>query len=203
MEEVWKDVIGYENLYQVSNLGRVKSLPKIDLRGHLRNEKILHMFITKQGYCQLGLHKDGKEQKHLVHQLVAQAFIPNPNNYPIVNHKKEFEKDNNCVDNLEWCTYSYNAKYGTYQERRIKSVNFKERSKNIDYKNIQKHRRKKVYQYDKNLNLVNEFESVLKTGDFGFKPNEVSQCCNKVNHRKTHKGYIWSFNKIEVQTMTC
>ena len=195
MEEVWKDVVGYESLYQVSNLERIKSLPKIDLRGHLRNEKILCMFTTKQGYQQLGLHKEGKEHKYLVHQLVAQAFIPNPHNYPIVNHKKEFEKTNNRVDNLEWCTYSYNANYGTNQERRLKNTDFKEKVKRIDYKNMQKHRRKKVYQYDKDLNLVKEWNSILETKELGFHTGEVSRCCNKKS--KTHHGYTWSFDRLE------
>jgi hypothetical protein len=202
MEEVWKCVKDYEGLYRVSNLGRVKSLSKIDLRGHLRNEKILKLRTTKQGYSQVGLHKDGKETKFLVHQLVAKAFIPNPNNYPIINHKKEFEKSNNTIDNLEWCTYKYNANYGTYQERRIKSIDFTQRTKNIDYENMQKCRRKKVYQY-KGTELIKEWNSILETKKFGFQPSQVSECCNKVKGFKTHRGYTWSFNKLEIEQLTC
>lgn len=118
MEVVWKDVRGYEGIYQVSNYGEVLRLRSLDSRGHLRNSKILKQTKTKDGYMQLGLHKNGKEQKVLVHQLVAMAFLDNPNNYVEVNHKDE-NKQNNSVSNLEWCNHKYNANYGTSQARRI------------------------------------------------------------------------------------
>lgn len=118
MEVVWKDVRGYEGIYQVSNCGEVLRLRSLDSRGHLRNSKILKQTKTKDGYMQLGLHKNGKEQKVLVHQLVAMAFLDNPNNYVEVNHKDE-NKQNNSVSNLEWCNHKYNANYGTSQARRI------------------------------------------------------------------------------------
>lgn len=118
MEVVWKDVRGYEGIYQVSNYGEVLRLRSLDSRGHLRNSKILKQTKTKDGYMQLGLHKNGKEQKVLVHQLVAMVFLDNPNNYVEVNHKDE-NKQNNSVSNLEWCNHKYNANYGTSQARRI------------------------------------------------------------------------------------
>lgn len=118
MEVVWKDVMGYEGIYQVSNYGEVLRLRSLDSRGHLRNSKILKQTKTKDGYMQLGLHKNGKEQKVLVHQLVAMVFLDNPNNYVEVNHKDE-NKQNNSVSNLEWCNHKYNANYGTSQARRI------------------------------------------------------------------------------------
>lgn len=118
MEVVWKDVRGYEGIYQVSSCGEVLRLRSLDSRGHLRNSKILKQTKTKDGYMQLGLHKNGKEQKVLVHQLVAAAFLDNPNNYVEVNHKDE-NKQNNSVSNLEWCNHKYNANYGTSQARRI------------------------------------------------------------------------------------
>ena len=111
-KEEWRDVIGYEGLYQVSNLGRVKSLPKYsNSKGYpeLRKEKILKPYITGKyrNYCTVRFI-DKKAYK--VHRLVALAFIPNPNNYPIVNHKDE-NAANNRADNLEWCTNAYNVKY--------------------------------------------------------------------------------------------
>lgn len=112
-EEIWKDIVGYEGLYQVSNLGNVKSLQRLektkDGKSRIRNGRI--MKFSKSQYYQLDLCKNGFITKYSVHRLVAQAFIPNPNNYPCINHKDE-NKLNNTVENLEWCTYSYNSRYG-------------------------------------------------------------------------------------------
>ena len=102
MNEEWRDIPGYEGLYQVSNLGRVKSLEKIDARGWHRKEKILVQIDNMHGYYQLMLYKNKNKKKISVHRLVALAFIPNPNNYPCVNHKDE-NPSNNCIENLEWC----------------------------------------------------------------------------------------------------
>lgn len=113
MEEIWKP-IGYEG-YEVSNLGRVKS-HKYDKE----NGRIMKPYHDTKGYLQIDLPLDGRKRQnriHLfVHRLVAQAFIPNPDNLPQVNHK-DANKDNNCVDNLEWCTNEYNSRYGTKSER--------------------------------------------------------------------------------------
>ena len=113
--EIWRDIKGYEGLYQVSNLGRVKSLERyVKGKDGLRLVKEIIMSISvcrTNGYFKVILHKDGKQKRYQVHRLVAEAFIPNPDNLPIVNHKDE-NKINNCVWNLEWCTYSYNLTYG-------------------------------------------------------------------------------------------
>lgn len=127
MKEVWKDIKDYEGLYQVSNLGRVKSLPRkrvTPTKGtYYSVEKILKPGITDRGYQQVALCKDSKLKRCLIHRLVAQTFIPNSNNYPEVNHKDE-NKVNNVVENLEWCTSKYNANYGTRKERlKEKSIN--------------------------------------------------------------------------------
>lgn len=107
--EEWKDVPNYEGLYQVSNLGRIKSLR--DKNGKAR-EKILKLKLSKFGYYQICLCKNGKQKWYFVHRLVALAFIPNPNNLPQINHIDE-NKTNNYVENLEWCTSKYNSNYGT------------------------------------------------------------------------------------------
>ena len=118
MCEIWKDIAGFENSYMVSNLGNIKSKERSVIvndnpvyERHLK-EKILKPELTR-GYYTVGLHKDGKLIKlAYVHRLVAEAFLPNPNNLPQINHKDENPK-NNCVDNLEWCTCNYNNNYGT------------------------------------------------------------------------------------------
>ena len=115
MVETWKDIKGYEGLYQISNLGRIKSLrKKIKNNGAFgkrkiitKNEKIVSSYKNKDGYSVVQLYKNNKRKLKLVHRLVAEAFIPNPNNYPYVNHK-DGNKANNCVDNLEWCNNSMN-----------------------------------------------------------------------------------------------
>jgi len=134
MEEIWKDISGYEGLYQVSNLGRVRSLDR--LSHYIRNGnpeaklfkgRIMKQSHTTDGYLMIYLRKGGKDKYYSVHRLVAQAFIPNPENLPFVNHKDEV-KDNNCVDNLEWCTHIYNCNYGTAIERMRQKVTGKHKN---------------------------------------------------------------------------
>jgi hypothetical protein len=106
MEE-WKPIKDYENLYEVSNLGRIKSLERISLQKHLLPEKILKTAKNKYGYLKVTLHKNYKQKVVNVHRIVAETFIPNPHNLPCVNHI-DGNKENNCVDNLEWCTIQEN-----------------------------------------------------------------------------------------------
>lgn len=133
MKEVWKDIKDYEGLYQVSNLGRVKSLPRkrvTPTKGtYYSAEKILKPDITGHGYLQVTLCRDSKLKKCLIHRLVAQTFIPNLNDYPEVNHKDE-NKINNVLENLEWCTSKYNANYGTRKER-LKEKNIDKPGKKV------------------------------------------------------------------------
>ncbi len=116
-EEVWKDIAGYEGIYKVSNLGNIKSFRK-------NKETVLKPYTTSQGYKQARLFKDGKSKGFFVHRLVAQAFLPNPESLPCINHKNEV-KDDNRLENLEWCSYKYNSNYGTSKQR-ISSANRKE-----------------------------------------------------------------------------
>lgn len=118
MEEIWKS-FGYED-YKVSNFGRIKSYKYDKEHG-----KIMKPYKDTKGYLQIDLQLDGRKRqnrKHFaVHRLVAQAFIPNPDNLPQVNHKDE-NKENNHIDNLEWCTNEYNATYGTHVERVMEKI---------------------------------------------------------------------------------
>lgn len=116
MSELWKNIEGYENIYQVSELGRVKRLAGV---GCL-SERLLKPIKDKDGYLKVFLYKSGKRKFLFIHRLVAQAFIPNTNNFPEVNHKNE-DKSNNKPNNLEWCTSKYNINYGHHNDSSAKS----------------------------------------------------------------------------------
>lgn len=109
--EKWLDVVGYEGLYEVSNYGRVRSV---------YTKRVLSPGLS-QGYFYVALYKDKKRSNKQVHRLVAEAFIPNPNNFPIINHKDEV-KTNNMVENLEWCSYAYNNTYNGLAVKRGDSL---------------------------------------------------------------------------------
>ena len=176
MEEVWKDIEGYEGLYQVSNKGNVKSLKN----NKTKKEKILKHSIVK-GYLQVILCKDKTIKGFKIHRLVSQAFIENPNNYPCVNHKDECST-NNSVENLEWCTQKYNINFGTRNERTSeKLINRNDKSK-------------QVYQYTKDGKLIAVWKSTRECQRNGFNHGSVSSCCN--GKLKTHKGYIWSYTPL-------
>lgn len=106
-KETWKPVVGYEGLYEVSSEGRVRNV---------KTGRILKPGNNGRGYLYVCLYKNGAVKNHCLHRLVAQAFIQNPNKLPEVNHKDEIRTNNN-LDNLEWCTYKYNANYGTRNEK--------------------------------------------------------------------------------------
>ena len=127
IKEIWRDIEGYESLYQVSNFGRVKSL---NYR-HTCKEKLLKAHKDKDGYLRVNLYKEGKKKTYGIHRLVAQAFIPNPDNLPQVNHKDE-DKSNNRLDNLEWCSAEYNVNYGSRTKRMAESkTNYPKFSKQV------------------------------------------------------------------------
>ena len=129
IEEIWRDVVGFEGVYQVSNTGivrriypnKTKTLKQCKAGGR-----------TNKEYLYVNMSAKGKYRSSSVHRLVAEAFIPNPEGLPQVNHKDE-DKFNNCVDNLEWCTASYNNRYGTKIARGVESQK-KSQSKHFDKK---------------------------------------------------------------------
>lgn len=131
--EIWKDVIGYEDIYQISNLGRLKALPRVwysGKNGCVKKEKpeqIMKCRLAKNtGYCLVKLIKNGNEKHVYIHRLVAEAFIPNPNNLPQVNHK-DGNKENNCVSNLEWVTAKENIIHAEKMKFRKPRKEYKEK----------------------------------------------------------------------------
>lgn len=186
--EVWKDVVGYEGLYQVSNMGRVKSVKRVVNSTNPKqswktiNERILKpSSYGKPPKCggirhlDVVLYRKGKQKTEKVHRLVAMAFIPNPNNYPIINHKDE-NPSNNCADNLEWCTHQYNSNYGTRKECWLKSFPTTP-----------------VLQYSIQGRLIAQFKSVA---DAAASVNVSSSLIYKVcSGNECHQvaGYVWRF----------
>lgn len=138
IKEIWKDIKEYEGLYQVSNLGKIRSLDRAvrkNYNKYVSKGKILKQEI-RNTYYTVQLNKEGKRKVFQVHRLVAQAFIPNYNNYPIVNHIDE-NPVNNMVENLEWCTQKYNvchSKWKMYCTKNTK-VSSKTNEKYINIKN--------------------------------------------------------------------
>lgn len=179
--EVWKDIRGYEGFYQSSTFGRVRSLDRWVKcpNGSIRccKGKILKPVTNKYGYLKVGLWKNGKVKNFLVHRLVAEAFLPNPENLPCVNHKDE-NKLNNNVNNLEFCDCKYNINFGTRTEKVI--------AKNTNGKLS-----KKVLQYTLDGQFVREWKSIRECGRNGFIQQAVAACCQ--GKRKKHKDFIWKY----------
>ena len=168
-KEIWKDIKDYEGLYMVSNWGRVKSLPR---NGTVKYARILKPGTNRYGYLFVNLSKNGIIKTYLVHRLVAEAFLDNPDNLPQINHKDE-DKTNNHVNNLEWCDAKYNTNFGTCIERRSKKKS------------------KTVLQYDLEGNFIREWPSTMECERNGYKNTGISQCC--LGKQKTHKGFIWKY----------
>ena len=182
MDEVYKDIEGYEGLYQVSNLGNVKSL--VNNKGVAR-EKILKTAISN-GYKIVMLYRNKTRKTYLVHRLVAQAFIENNNNYPCINHKDEC-KINNSVENIEWCTNKYNSNFGTRNARARKA---------ISKANTNNPKISKAVGAFKNGELVLTFPSTREARRQGFCQFSVSACCRNCYIRdgnNVYRGFEWRY----------
>lgn len=186
MKEIWKDILGLEGLFQISNLGRVKSLAR-DIVIH-KKEKILKTIKPKSNsscqYEHIPLGYNKKQKDILIHRELAKAFIPIPDelkDIPIedlyVNHKDE-NKFNNSLDNLEWCTASYNVNYGTAKNRQILTQQLTHPCN------------KPVQQYDKNGNLIAEYISMRDASrKTGIPHPNICDCIK--GRKKTAGGFIW------------
>ena len=188
MKEEWRDIKGYEGLYQISNLGRVKSLR--NNHGQFR-EKILKTCSNKLGYSYINLYKEGKNKKCLVHRLVALHFIPNPNNYKEINHKDE-NKQNNRVENLEWCTAEYNSNYGTRILRMIKAQKGQNRP-SVRGSNSTRARKVQCVTTGKKFNCITEAAKY-----YYVERRSITSCCqgkrkSSGKHPVTGEKLVWKY----------
>lgn len=166
MKEIWKPIKGFEGLYQVSNLGNVRSL-------NYHGTGIVKLLTPtlSVGYYRVTLSKNGIARGFHVHRLVGSAFIPNPHGYDCINHKDE-SRTNNRVDNLEWCTKAYNNTYGTCRHRQAIT------------------RSTPILQILNGV-VVRKWDSIKDVASYGYNASNVCQCCK--NRRGSHKGYEWQY----------
>ena len=180
-EEIWRDIKGYEGLYQVSDMGRVKSLErtvsKEDGSIQHRKERIKKLFTNNKGYLLVNLCNSNGKKKRLVHRLVCEAFHENLENKPCVNHIDE-NRANNKASNLEWCTYAENNNHGTRLARSAKA------------------RSKTIGQYTLDGKLIKVWQSAMEVQrQLGFGNSNISKVAR--GKLKTAYGYIWKYIEKE------
>jgi hypothetical protein len=186
MNEVWKDIKGYENLYQISSMGRVKSLERI--MEYYRNgkkqtmripETILTPIIDNNGYSRVTLFRNSKRKMVFIHRLVGEAFIPNPENKPCIDHINTI-RDDNRVENLRFCTYSENNLNPLTLER------FK------SWVGINNKFSKQVIQFDLNGELIRKWDCITDVKrELGIEVSQIGACC--AGKRKTASGSKWKY----------
>ena len=169
MQEVWKDIIEYEGLYQVSNFGNVRRIYKT------KPCRILIPVNDKDCYQRVSLSKNCNKKNYFIHRLVAKAFVKNPYDYPVVNHKDE-NKQNNNANNLEWCSVKYNTRYNNSHLKRVKKI------------------RKPILQLNLDGTVIKEWKSrteIVQT--LGYSGSSISACCLNYPHYKSAYGFKWKY----------
>lgn len=175
---VWKPVIGFENSYMVSSEGEIVSLPRDYKYGRIDNPTLLKKDLSR-GYYRVTLFKNGVRYRKMVHLLVAEAFIENPERKPIVNHKDE-NRTNNKAENLMWCTHKENSNWGTCRNKISKKVS------------------KRVTQYTKDGKLIKTWKSATEASrNLGIDLSTISICARDFD--KTAGGYKWRYENGKYQ----
>lgn len=195
--EIWKDIADYVGLYQVSNLGRVRSL---GFDKYHKGRILKQNFDGRKNYLFVGLHKDKKVKQINVHRLVALMFVPNPYNLPCVNHKDE-NKTNNRADNLEWCTIKYNSNYGNAKnnmiESRVRNNIISEiirKAKQTKMINQSYSCEKPIIQFSLDGDFIKEYISATEAERVtGISRAGIRRCC--IGKYKQARGYKWKYKE--------
>lgn len=183
MQEIWKPVKDWENLYEISNYGVIRRIyydekkykHKVELPYYIKPR------YDKDGYIRYSLCNGSKMKQVFAHREVAKVFLENPNNYPMINHK-DCNRENNFVENLEWCSAKYN-------------VNYCQKLGRLKAPKEEKHYNSKVVeQYDLNGNLIATYNGTGHASrTLGILSSHIRECCR--NKMKTYKGYIWKYKE--------
>ena len=199
MKEIWKDIKGYEGIYQVSSEGRVRSLDRVDNNNHPLKGVILKPYISNSGYLLVGLYKQQKRDRKLLHRLVAEAFLPNPDNKPEIDHINTIKTDNTVwlnedgsvnydKTNLRWATRKENINNPLTKTKM--QINARKPSKGKYGK--KHHRSKPIIQYDKDGNFIREWECANDVERvLGISNKHIGSVC--LGKRKSCGGYIWKY----------
>ena len=193
MEEVWKDIKGYEGLYQISTNGRVRSLLKVTKFGNrlkVNEEMILKPALGKRGYYVVSLNHNGKSKTFTIHRLIAEASIPNPLNKKFVDHINTIKTDNR-IENLRWVTSKENS--NNILTLKHSSESTSKKWKEGCYNNRNNIHYRKVQQFDKEGNLIATYDSIIEASrKTGVERSSISAVCLGTNpKRHTAGGYIW------------
>ena len=192
MEEIWKDIEGYEG-YQVSNLGRVRSLDRYNSRGYWIKGCILKPIMDKKGYLTVGLSKNGQRKAFKVHRLVALHFIPNIENKPEIDHINTIKIDNTVFLNEDG-SVNYdktNLRWATPKENSNNPISLVNKSESK--KGIKNHRHQPVLQYDKDGNFIREWDTMTEAETTLNITHKIHFVCQ--GKRKTCGGYIWKYKR--------
>lgn len=195
MTEIWRQIPGYENLYEASTFGRIKSVDRLVPGKHPGTYakitgKILSPIKNKGGYLRVNLCDETGRKAKFIHRLVALTFLGPPDGDKTdVNHKDE-NTQNNRIDNLEWCTKKYNSNYGNRNKKLSISTTGKKKHYSLDgYRRMVAPKEKAVIGINIKTGNKVYFQSMVMAGKHGFNSDGISHCVT--GRQKTHRGYVW------------